>query len=70
MIPYIETQLTRGSRLNHITRHMMGLFQGMPGARAYRRYLSEHATQPDAGPEVLRRAVAELRPAPNKPGHE
>lgn len=60
MIPYIETELTRGARLNHITRHMLGLFQSVPGARAYRRYLSEHATQPGAGPEVLLQAVEQV----------
>jgi tRNA-dihydrouridine synthase A len=60
MIPYIEAELTRGGRLNHITRHMLGLFQGVPGARAYRRYLSEHATQPGAGPEVLLQAVEQV----------
>ena len=60
MIPYIETELTHGARLNHITRHMLGLFQAVPGARAYRRYLSEHATQPGAGPEVLLQAVEQV----------
>jgi tRNA-dihydrouridine synthase A len=60
MLPYIELQLREGCRLNHITRHMMGLFQGMPGARRYRRYLSEHATGRGAGPEVLLAAAAEL----------
>lgn len=62
MLPYIEAQLVDGCRLNHITRHMTGLFPGTPGARKYRRYLSEHATLPGAGPEVLLAAVAQLSP--------
>jgi tRNA-dihydrouridine synthase A len=61
MLPYIESQLVAGARLNHITRHMVGLFQGMPGARRYRRYLSEHSTLPGAGPEVLRTAAAQVK---------
>jgi tRNA-dihydrouridine synthase A len=66
MLPYIEHQLTLGCRLNHITRHMTGLFQGTPGARRYRRHLSEHATLPGAGPEVLLAAVAELQGPPTR----
>lgn len=66
MLPYIETQLSMGCRLNQITRHMTGLFQGTPGARRYRRYLSEHATQPGAGAEVLMAAVAELQQMPGR----
>ncbi len=65
MLPYIENELGTGCRLNHITRHMTGLFQGTPGARRYRRYLSEHATLPGAGPEVLLAAVAELQGPPS-----
>jgi tRNA-dihydrouridine synthase A len=60
MLPYIEAQLGKGCRLNHITRHMTGLFQGTPGARKYRRHLSENASLPGAGIEVLTGAVAEL----------
>ena len=58
MLPYIEREMSRGQRLNHITRHMMGLFQGVPGARRFRRYLSEHAHTAGAGPEVLEQALA------------
>ncbi|WP_414684586.1 tRNA dihydrouridine(20/20a) synthase DusA [Microbulbifer sp.] len=58
MLPYIERELGKGQRLNHITRHMMGLFQGVPGARRFRRYLSEHAHTVGAGPEVLEQALA------------
>ena len=52
-LPYVDGQLQRGVPLKSITRHMMGLFNGQPGARAWRRYLSEHAIGPMAGPEVL-----------------
>ena len=58
MIPYIEYELAAGERLNRITRHMLGLFAGQPGARAWRRTISEKAHKPDAGPEVLRKALA------------
>ncbi|MCW8124993.1 tRNA dihydrouridine(20/20a) synthase DusA [Microbulbifer halophilus] len=58
MLPYIERQLGHGTRLNHITRHMLGLFQGVPGARRFRRHLSENAHKPGAGPEVLEQALA------------
>lgn len=60
MLPYIENELTAGTRLHSITRHMLGLFQGQPGARAWRRYLSEHAHRPTAGIEVLQRALARI----------
>jgi tRNA-dihydrouridine synthase A len=53
MIPYIEKELARGERLGRITRHMLGLFTGQPGARAWRRYISENSFSDDAGPEVL-----------------
>ena len=53
MLPYIEQQLDAGERLNRITRHMLGLFTGQPGARAWRRSISENAHLPNAGPEVL-----------------
>ena len=54
-----------GVPLKSITRHMMGLFQGLPGARAWRRLLSEQAHRPGAGPEVIRRAAA-LVAAPDR----
>ena len=57
MLPYIEQQLVDGERLNRISRHMLGLFAGQPGARAWRRYLSENAHKHGAGPEVLQRAL-------------
>lgn len=58
LIPYVESELARGTRLNAVTRHLMGLFQGLPGARAWRRHLSENANKPDANADVLREALA------------
>ena len=53
MLPYVESMLAQGVSLNHITRHMLGLFAAQPGARAWRRYISEHAFGEGAGTEVL-----------------
>ncbi len=53
MVPYIESHLAQGGYLSHITRHMLGLFQGVPGARAWRRHLSEEAPKKGAGVNVL-----------------
>lgn len=57
MIPYIQQQLQQGERLNSITRHMLGLFHGVDGARAWRRYMSENANKSDADEQVLLRAL-------------
>ncbi len=57
MIPYIEQHLAAGGRLNHIARHMIGLFQGQAGGRQWRRHLSENAHKADAGIEVLTQAL-------------
>lgn len=57
MLPYIAEHVARGGRLGQITRHMLGLFQGRPGARGWRRYLSENAHVDGAGPEVVQRAL-------------
>ena len=62
MLPYIEAERGRGTPLHSITRHMLGAFQGRPGARAWRRRLSEGAHLPGAGPELVRAALAELAP--------
>lgn len=56
--PYIEEQMANGARLSHITRHMLGAFHGVGGARAYRRHLSENAVKPTATVQVLKDAVA------------
>jgi tRNA-dihydrouridine synthase A len=58
LIPYIERELARGTRLSAITRHMLGLFRGVPGARAFRRHLATEAVKPGAGADVLRAALA------------
>ncbi|MFU8836218.1 MAG: tRNA dihydrouridine(20/20a) synthase DusA [Roseovarius sp.] len=60
MLPYIEGHLMAGGRLNQITRHMLGLFAGRPGARGWRRMLSEGAVRPGAGPELVEAALAEV----------
>ncbi|SHO55138.1 tRNA dihydrouridine(20/20a) synthase DusA [Vibrio quintilis] len=60
MYPYIEAQLTKGAYLGHISRHMIGLFQNMPGARQWRRYISENAHKPGAGIEVLQTALKKI----------
>jgi tRNA-dihydrouridine synthase A len=60
MYPYIEQQLTDGARLGHMTRHMIGLFQSMPGGRQWRRYISENAHKPGAGIEVVEAALEKI----------
>ncbi|NNK67393.1 MAG: tRNA dihydrouridine(20/20a) synthase DusA [Rhodobacteraceae bacterium] len=58
MLPYIRAHLDEGGGLQSVTRHMLGLFAGQPGARAWRRHLSENAHRPGAGPEVVEEALA------------
>ncbi len=53
LLPYVEQQLASGVHLNHITRHILGLYQSVPGARKFRRHLSENAYKPEAGLDVL-----------------
>ena len=60
LLPYVERELAEGTPLQAITRHIMGLFNGLPGARAWRRHLSEAAHRPGAGPEVIRDALARV----------
>lgn len=55
--PYIERQLSKGTRLHSMTRHILGLFQGQPGAKHWRRHLSENAHHPDAGLDILQQAL-------------
>jgi tRNA-dihydrouridine synthase A len=57
MMPYIERELACGTRLHSITRHFVGAFHGVPGARAFRRHLAENGVKPDAGVAVLRDAI-------------
>jgi tRNA-dihydrouridine synthase A len=58
MFPYIEDQLAQGTRLHSITRHFVGAFHGVPGARAFRRHLAENGVRAAAGVDVLRDAIA------------
>jgi len=63
--PYVEAELARGTALKHITRHLLGLYQGEPGARGFRRQLSEGAHLPGAGWSLLEQAVRQTsRPDP------
>ena len=57
---YIESELAAGTRLNAITRHMLGAFAGRPGARRWRRRLSEGAHRPGAGIELIEAALSEV----------
>jgi tRNA-dihydrouridine synthase A len=71
MMPYIEDQLAQGTRLHSITRHFVGAFHGVPGARAFRRHLAENGVGPAARLDVLRDAIAlveERVTAPLAPG--
>ncbi len=56
-LPYVEAELKKKTRLSSITRHILGLFHGMKGAKSWRRYLSEHAHQVNAGVNVLQEGV-------------
>lgn len=60
MLPYIEAHLASGGRLHQVTRHMLGLFAGRPGARGWRRMLSEGAVQPGTGPDLVEAALGEV----------
>jgi tRNA-dihydrouridine synthase A len=60
MMAYAERVIASGGRLNHVTRHMVGLFQGLPGARRFRQILSSEATRPGIGPELIEKAFAAL----------
>ena len=60
MVPYIEEQLARGTKLHAMTRHFVGAFHGVPGARAFRRHLAENGVRPGAGVDVLRDAIARV----------
>nr|WP_283814138.1 tRNA dihydrouridine(20/20a) synthase DusA [Bradyrhizobium sp. AUGA SZCCT0160] len=62
MIPYIEDQLSQGARLHAVTRHFVGAFFGVSGARAFRRHLAEHGTRLGASSTVLRDAIAKIVP--------
>lgn len=55
---YCERQMANGTRLHHLTRHILGLFHNRPGAKKFRRYLSEHANAQNAGIDVLEHALS------------
>lgn len=57
-LPYIETELQKGTPLRHMSRHVLGLFKGQPGGKQFRRHLSEHGHKPDAGLNVVLDALA------------
>jgi tRNA-dihydrouridine synthase A len=63
MLPYIDAHLARGGRLHQVTRHMLGMFAGRPGARGWRRHLSEQASVDGAGPEVVEAALRHVTAA-------
>ncbi len=60
LAPYIERELAKGVRLSAITRHVLGLFRGVPGARAYRRHLATEAVKPGADASVMADALAQV----------
>lgn len=62
LLPYVEAQLAQGVNLRSIARHVLGLYHGAPGARAWRRMLSDEAQIKGAGPELLLRALREVEP--------
>ena len=68
-IPYVERELAQGTRLHAMTRHVLGLFHGVPGARAFRRHIATHAVKPGAGAEVLREAIGLVIDARTEPAH-
>ena len=57
---FVQAELSRGIRLGHMTRHILGLYQGVPGARRFRRHISENAHLPESGTEVLYQALNAL----------
>ena len=63
MADYADAHIASGGKLHHVTRHMIGLFQGISGARNWRQMLSSEAVRPGAGPEVLLAAFGLVKPA-------
>lgn len=59
-IHYCDTHVNNGQRLHHMSRHILGLFQGQPRARLFRRYVTENANKPEATTDILRQALALL----------
>lgn len=63
MMDHAARHIAAGGRLIHVTRHMVGLFQGLPGARRYRQILSSEASRPGAGPRIIAEAFAAVVPS-------
>lgn len=61
LMPFVEKELSGGAPISRTTRHILGLFQGEPGARAWRRHISENAHRKGAGPEVILEAAAKVQ---------
>jgi len=61
LYPYIEKEIAKGTRLHSISRHILGLFNGMPGAKKWRRYISENAPPAGADVSVIKQALAFVR---------
>ena len=70
MSAYLERQVGEGTAVKHISRHMLGLFQGIPGAKAWRRYLSENAFRDDNNTELLNQALATMQAVGGHVGSE
>jgi tRNA-dihydrouridine synthase A len=60
LIPYVDAELSAGTPINRITRHILGLFQGRPGAKKWRRMLSEEAHKPGMDSSLILRAAAQV----------
>lgn len=63
LMPFVEAEVAAGVPLKHIARHLLGLYQGLPGARSWRRMLSDHALLKSNDPALLLRAVDEVEKA-------
>ena len=63
MLPYIDAHMAEGGKLGQVTRHMLGLFAGQPGARYWKRHLSENAYKPDAGSHTVKDAIEKMHAA-------
>jgi tRNA-dihydrouridine synthase A len=59
-IEYADQQIEQGAHIKHMTRHILGLFQGQPGAKKWRRYISENAYLKDANSDVIKNAFVEV----------
>ena len=68
-LPYVARELSQGTRLHAMTRHLLGLFHAVPGARAFRRHLSTQAVRPGAGIAVLRDALDLVLDSPGETAH-